>query len=94
MAELSEDIKMLAKQPWFSEMMKELGYEKKRRWIPVTEEKPPRNKHILVTYMHGKDDFESSELDYGMSMKCNTWHWRHVIAWQPMPEPYKGEEQT
>ena len=59
------------------------------RWIPIAEAEPPLGTHVLVTYKHGEDDYEASELDYGMSKAQNTWHWRRVIAWQPMPEPYE-----
>lgn len=68
---------------------KRSGQARRGDWIPITEAEPPLGMHVLVTYKHGEDDYETSELDYGMSKAQNTWHWRRVIAWQPMPEPYE-----
>ncbi len=76
------------------------------RWIPCSERMPEIGKDVLTTYIDGEmkrcyvredawfpnDDSEKSgwineESDYrynGLSME--------VIAWMPMPEPYKEDE--
>lgn len=56
------------------------------KWIPVTEKNPGIGEHILVCLKDGyidTDDYYS----YGFD------DWKHlVVAWQPLPEPYKGGE--
>lgn len=62
-------------------------------WIPVSERLPEGYEEILICdkqgnistggYLGGERPFEDN---YGYYMD-------EVIAWQPMPEPYKGGEQ-
>lgn len=58
-------------------------------WIPCSERLPERNNYVLVTD-NGETDigrrFDGRWLDcYGDKLK-------DVTAWQPLPEPWKGEE--
>ena len=60
------------------------------RWIPVSERLPEEDdKEYLVTmYSGGVYDVDTSyfwHLDNGLS----EWSMQGVIAWQPLPEPYK-----
>ena len=61
-------------------------------WIPCSKELPPDDRTVLVTLKWGEDDREILVGEY--------WHdspsskgWGtfegHVIAWMPLPEPYK-----
>lgn len=65
-------------------------------WIPVTERLPKRDELVLVTYKTTSKIHLCKYLDDGSE---NSWWsyidnccaWNNVIlAWQPLPEPYKG----
>lgn len=61
--------------------------EPEHRWIPVTDRLPKENGDYLVTGRHGavnKRKYEDGRW-YG--------NWA-VIAWMPLPEPWKGEEDA
>ena len=67
------------------------------RWIPVTERLPNRDELVLVTYKTTSKIHLCKYLDDGSE---NSWWsyiddccaWNNVIlAWMPLPEPYKGE---
>lgn len=71
------------------------------KWVPIAEREPDPAKHALVTLKWDDDDYEVCELDYGVtkhyanngndeeSVKWCKRMIEHVIAWMPMPEPYK-----
>lgn len=71
-------------------------------WIPATEQEPPED-HVLVTLKHSEDDYEVTEIDYGIlkheireHLTYEDFIWakeiqKRIIAWMPMPEPYKEE---
>ena len=64
-------------------------------WILISEKEPDTANHVLVTYKWGEDDYEVSEIDYGMVKylaSTNSYCQNlidHVIAWRYMPKPYK-----
>jgi len=64
-------------------------------WIPITEREPDTAEHVLVTIKWAEDDFEVCEIDYGVMKHAEGPYAeniiKHVIAWRPLPEPYKGE---
>jgi len=62
-----------------------------QRWIPCSKRLPENRRYVLVTYQH-----EYGLIDHGI-----TWYgeaekkWdtsRNVVAWMPLPEPYRGGE--
>jgi hypothetical protein len=61
--------------------------ENKGEWIPVSERLPEEGTHILVS-VSGEPDFVATD-DY-YSYGFDDWK-DDVTAWQPLPEPYKGE---
>lgn len=53
-----------------------------QRWIPVTE-KPIEKGLMLVTYNDGDVDLLKQPTSYRRS---------DIVAWMPLPEPWKGEQ--
>lgn len=66
------------------------------RWIPVTERLPEKEGQYLVSC----DSCFAIEIatyinDKGDSWFCCDWnHPENVVAWMPLPEPYKEGEQN
>jgi len=56
-------------------------------WIPVSERLPDAYQLVLATY-------EDKRIEIAFIHLGGVWSgyfWGEVIAWRPMPEPYKGE---
>lgn len=65
--------------------------EEKNRWIPVSERLPDLFEVVLVTDESGKVfEYERRSLDDDGNV-CREWSFlgRSIIAWMPLPEPYK-----
>ena len=74
-----------------------------RKWIPVTEALPEEDEEVLVTVRFGgTKDVKPSVYVETASQISGTWtsytdeykvapRKHHVIAWMPLPEPWKGE---
>ena len=58
---------------------------KPNEWIPVSERLPEEHGEYLVTDKYGR---VTSGLWIG-----NAKRWKDVIAWMPLPEPYKAESE-
>ena len=61
-------------------------------WIPASERLPDIGKEVLVTYQNGDIAVDFIHSDCG-------WFWEdkeeagEVIAWRPLPKPYKEVKQ-
>ena len=72
-----------------------------QRWIPVSERLPKPNEIVLVTIKrwghYDNDLFENlPEYTYSTSFTCYNPHFGFnddVIAWMPLPAPYKSESE-
>ncbi len=68
------------------------------RWIPVSERLPKYGKEVLTCSNGGFIEIQSFEDGgYWENQKGDWTDFDEVIAWQPLPEPYKAEskiEQT
>lgn len=77
---------------WYNKMaerLTELEYkEAERQWIPCSERLPSKADHIdnmvLVCYGNGSVRFNTY---------MNGWVQGNPVAWMPLPEPYKGEQE-
>ena len=65
------------------------------KWIPVHERSPEKNGNYLVTYesSDGTATLRYEAVDhYGPDWLHKTRH-NKVVAWMPLPEPYKVESE-
>lgn len=81
------------------------GYEdgkKDNDWIPVEEEPPEESGYYMACiYNEEVDDYDFRKTwfahvdDYDMdeSERRELYDFERVIAWQPLPEPYKGGKE-
>lgn len=58
------------------------------KWIPADVNTPYEigAEHVLVTIKWAEDDYEVCEMDPIMMPRYN------IIAWMPLPEPYKESD--
>lgn len=79
-----------------SRMLDELIAENKGEWIPVTERLPEIHQYVLLS-------LRSLDVEVGFRAETEPYFYCHgadgcyvepqnVLAWQPLPEPYKAEK--
>lgn len=61
-----------------------------QKWIPVSERLPEKKSDVLVTISDGFNPFVDTDLWDSSRFFCYGNH--RVVAWMPLPEPWKGEE--
>lgn len=73
------------------------------KWIPVSERLPEDMQRVLIWYEYYRyGDFNCMYQTYGFGYVCDGkwspfingetgWQDYRIIAWQPLPEPYKEE---
>ena len=71
---------------------------KEPRWIPVSERLPEENRTVIASTEYGVYPETQYTKEYGWewAYESGADYWRElegVIAWMPLPEPYKGEEE-
>ena len=60
-----------------------------QRWIPVSERLPKIGEQVMVTLQH---EFEEETVETTTYSKYG-FYIQPVIAWMPLPEPYKAESE-
>ena len=61
----------------------------KGEWIPVSERLPEDRGNYIIDYTNEFGEF----VDISYFDKYGFWSSSNVIAWQPLPEPYKAESE-
>jgi hypothetical protein len=65
--------------------------EQEPRWIPVSERLPEEMGTYMTTIDYGEHGLVTGQrYYYGRGLK---WNDECVIAWMPLPEPYKAESE-
>lgn len=65
----------------------------KGEWIPISERLPDRHYEVIVTDAETNETYVSQYLGNGY-WECDNGTFRNrIIAWQPLPEPYKEAGQ-
>ena len=59
------------------------------RWIPVSKRMPERCKEVIVTDIETSDTYLSRYIGNGYWECDNGLFKNRIIAWMPLPEPYK-----
>jgi len=64
------------------------------KWIPVTEALPEGKEMVLIT--NNKGHVRCGQYQGTFDDKNYRWWWKHntleeVIAWMPLPEPWRGD---
>lgn len=75
-----------------AEVLKELKTLKERpqgEWIPVSERLPERHKAVIITDIETSDTYQSQYIGNGYWECDNGTFKNRIIAWMPLPEPYK-----
>lgn len=95
LAEWLKELKRVRELPWLKELKR---LREQTRWILCSERLPKRDEIVLVSY-RGEVHF-CKYLDDGSE---NTWWdyiydsciWNNdIVAWMPLPEPYKKEGEA
>lgn len=74
-------------------MAKELAeLRQQNRWIPVSERLPDYNEEVLITdgkYVTIDERYFLENTEDGEAYTWGINGWNDVVAWMPLPEPYK-----
>lgn len=63
------------------------------QWVPVTEKLPKEEGYFFVT--DEAAGMAETQIDKYIRCDDGEWVWlysQHVVAWMPLPEPYRGGE--
>ena len=94
--EIQEDIRTLTRVPSefihakLDELAEEIGELAKPKWIPCSEKMPEDNTNVIVCFYSGT----VTEMRYwgnGIFQGIYEHTAKTIVAWMPLPKPYKGE---
>jgi hypothetical protein len=80
-----------------AEWLRELKRLRAGKWIPVSERLPEEETDVFICNANG--DIAISRGSYSTEVKdyfiwyTSGWRFGKVIAWMPLPEPYKAESE-
>ena len=63
------------------------------KWIPVSERLPENSNTVLITHRGGVSFGWYNGRYWERGASTNHRPMQTVIAWMPLPEPYRGEEE-
>lgn len=95
----ADDIPVYYK-PSIKKIIETIEQELKTEWIPVSKELPEEGKEVLVWYEYFRyGDYNCMWQTYGIGWQYDG-HFsvdnggvkQRVVAWQPLPVPYKAEK--
>lgn len=68
---------------------------KMNKWIPCSERLPEIRENVLITLRSGEISvaFRSECFFYVVCLEGKYVTYENVLAWMPLPEPYKEEEE-
>ena len=98
----AEVLKILEKEEFKGDAIYEIEKKlpsvtpKAERWIPCTERLPEKDGCYLVTYKWKGSYSGDTYVETTMAVyreKPKEWDCKDVIAWMPLPEPYKAESE-
>lgn len=76
-------------RPYLMQQLMKVAEEKQQReWIHVSERLPKEDEEVLITLAHGTVAWAWLYLGEWNTL-MQKWPQDCVIAWQPLPEPYK-----
>lgn len=94
--EIQEDIRTLTRVPSefihakLDELAEEIGELAKPKWIPCSEKMPEDNTDVIVCF-YSETVTEMRYWGNGIFQGIYEHTAKTIVAWMPLPEPYKGE---
>lgn len=79
-----------------AEWLKELKQLREQtKWIPISEKMPEEETDVLICNSKGNIEVSRGSVfdDGTWEWYTSGWHFGEVIAWQPLPKPYKTESE-
>lgn len=80
---------------WLVDEIKSLpSAEAVQGWIPCSERLPSEGQGVLVTVDDNKYKIKVGSCLFNNGVFHSLYNDLNVIAWMPLPEPYKGDDDT
>ena len=89
---IADEIRAKSKDDFIVLCENESSSEKPNKWIPCSERLPKGKQQVLISLLWDND---IPEVRQGNIDDINYWKlYNHItsIAWMPLPDPYRGEE--